>query len=61
VSVNVFKPHVLVLPEDDANRQIVNGFLLDPSLNLRAIQALPIAKVCGGMPCWRTTRQRSGA
>lgn len=43
MSVNVFKPHVLVLPEDDANRQIVNGFLLDPSLNLRAIQALPIA------------------
>lgn len=43
MSVNVFKPHLLVLPEDDANRQIVNGFLLDPSLNLRAIHPLPIA------------------
>ena len=33
MSVNVYKPHVLVLPEDDADRQIANGFLLDPSLN----------------------------
>lgn len=43
MSVNVYQPHVLVLPEDDANRQIVNGFLLVPALNHRAIQALPIA------------------
>lgn len=43
MSVNVFQPHLMVLPEDDANRQIVNGFLLDPSLNQRAIQPLPIA------------------
>lgn len=43
MSVNVYQQHVLVLPEDDANRQIVNGFLLDPSLNERAIQVLPIA------------------
>lgn len=43
MSVNVFKPHVLILPEDDANRQIVNGFLLDPSLNQRAIHPLPVA------------------
>ena len=42
MSVNVFQPHLMVLPEDDANRQIVNGFLLDPSLNQRAIQPLPI-------------------
>lgn len=47
MSVNDYQPHVLVLPEDDANRQVVNGFLLDPSLNQRAIQALPIA---GGWP-----------
>jgi len=40
MSVNVYKPHVLVLPEDDADRQIVNGFLLDPALNLRNIQVL---------------------
>lgn len=43
MSVNVYRPHVMVLPEDDANRQIVNGFLLDPSLNERAIQVLPVA------------------
>lgn len=43
MSVNRELPHVMVLPEDDANRQLVNGFLLDPSLNQRAIQALPIA------------------
>ena len=43
MSVNVYQPHVMVLPEDDANRQIVNGFLLDPSLNARAIQVLPVA------------------
>lgn len=43
MSVNLYKPHVLVLPEDDANRQLVNGFLQDPTLNLRAIQVLPIA------------------
>jgi hypothetical protein len=30
------------LPEDDANRQIANGFLLNPYLNERAIQVLPI-------------------
>jgi hypothetical protein len=29
MSVNKSKPHVLVLPEDDANRQIANGFQLE--------------------------------
>ena len=43
MSVNVYKPHVLVLPEDDANREIANGFLLAPSLKLRNIQVLPCA------------------
>ncbi|MGA2478632.1 MAG: hypothetical protein ABSG63_07785 [Spirochaetia bacterium] len=43
MSVNRYLPHVLVLPEDDANRQIANGFLLDPFLNDRAIQVLPPA------------------
>jgi hypothetical protein len=44
VSVNREKPHVLVLPEDDANRQLANGFLLelDPALS-RNIQVLPEA------------------
>ena len=40
MSVNRYKPHILVLPEDDANRQIANGFLLDLSLNTSAIQVL---------------------
>lgn len=40
MSVNCFRPHVLVLTEDDANREIANGFLLDPSLRPRNIQVL---------------------
>ncbi|QKQ77238.1 hypothetical protein [Nostoc sp. TCL240-02] len=43
MSVNHYQPHVFVLPEDDANRQIVNGFILDLNLNSRAIQVLPPA------------------
>ena len=43
MSVNNFRPHLLVLPEDDANRQLANGFLLDETLDLRAIQLLPNA------------------
>lgn len=39
MSVNRHKPHVLVLPEDDANRQLANGFLLHPSLSTQ-IQVL---------------------
>ncbi|WP_334867726.1 hypothetical protein [Nostoc sp.] len=33
-----------MLPEDDANRQIANGFILDLSLNSRVIQVLPEAR-----------------
>ncbi|MCX8521588.1 MAG: hypothetical protein ORN28_08640 [Rhodoferax sp.] len=40
MSVNTHKPHVIVLVEDGANRQIANGFLLDPSIKLRNIQVL---------------------
>ncbi len=29
MGVNKYQPHVLVLLEDDANRQLVNGFLLE--------------------------------
>jgi hypothetical protein len=41
VSVNKHLPHVLLLPEDDANRQLANGFQLqiDPS-RLRRMQVL---------------------
>ena len=41
--INKYKPHILVLPEDDANRQIANGFLLDRNLNNSAIQVMPPA------------------
>jgi hypothetical protein len=43
MSINRYKKHLLVLPEDEANRQIANGFLLELSLNGRAIQVLPCA------------------
>jgi hypothetical protein len=43
MSVNKFQTHVFVLPEDDANRQIANGFILDPSLLNRQIQVLRAA------------------
>lgn len=43
MSINKYRPHILVLPEDDANRQLANGFLLNPNLNERAIQVLPPA------------------
>jgi len=40
MSVNKYQSHVLVLPEDDANRQLANGFLLDQYLSTRKIQVL---------------------
>ncbi|MDZ8087818.1 MAG: hypothetical protein RMY16_19960 [Nostoc sp. DedQUE12b] len=44
MSINKHRPHILVLPEDDANRQIANGFILDLNLNRRTIQVLPEAR-----------------
>ncbi len=41
MSVNKNRPHLFVLPEDDANRSLANGFLLHPQLDLRSIQVLP--------------------
>lgn len=43
MSINKYKRHLLVLPEDDANRQIATGFMLNPNLKSRAIQVLPAA------------------
>lgn len=51
MSANKYRPHVLVLPEDDANNDIANGFLLHDALDSRAIQVLPCA---GG---WRKVRE----
>jgi hypothetical protein len=39
--INKYKKHILVLPEDEANIQIANGFVLHPNLNDRAIQVMP--------------------
>lgn len=47
MGVNVYKPHVVVMVEDDANRDIANGFLLDPNLIARNIQIL---NPSGGWP-----------
>ena len=40
MSVNRYQPHIFVLPEDDANRQLANGFLLPRDLSDRNIQVL---------------------
>lgn len=52
MSINKYLPHVFVLPEDDANRQMVNGFLLDASLSDNRIRVLEEA---GG---WSETLDR---
>jgi len=41
MSVNRGQPHVLVLPEDNANRQIAKAFHLDLHLSTRRLQVLP--------------------
>lgn len=43
MSVNRNRPHVLILPEDDANRQIANGFHLETYSNQFQVLA-----ECGG-------------
>ena len=40
MSADKHRPHVLVLPEDDANRQLANGFTLEQSSYTRQIQVL---------------------
>ena len=39
---NKYQPHIHVFAEDDANRQIANGFLLGPNLNNRAVKVLAL-------------------
>ena len=43
MSVNNYRDHLFILPEDDANRQLANGFILNQDINLRSIQILPPA------------------
>jgi hypothetical protein len=42
MSVNKYQPHVLLLPEDDANTELANGFVLEVK-HIRRIQILPEA------------------
>lgn len=41
MSVNVYLPHLLVLPEDDANTSLANGFINDVNIKIRAVQVMP--------------------
>ena len=43
MSVNKYRPHILVLPEDQANFDIAHGFLLYQLHHPRAIDVLPPA------------------
>ena len=45
MSINAYQPHVLILPEDDADADIARGFVQHLSVSSRYIQILP---VCGG-------------
>ncbi len=47
MSVNKYLPHIFVLPEDDANRQLANGFLLDDSLSIRRRRIQVLEEVGG--------------
>jgi hypothetical protein len=44
MKVDRLKPHLLVLPEDDDWRQIVNGFLQVRSVNYNSLQVLDLAR-----------------
>lgn len=41
--MNKYIPHVYVVPEDDANRQIADGFVLHPRVKEARIQVVPPA------------------
>ncbi len=47
MSINRERPHLLVIPEDEQWRQVVNGFLQEVSVNRNSLQVLPKA---GGWP-----------
>jgi hypothetical protein len=49
MSVNRYRPHVLVIPEDRADEQIANGFVLHDQVKHRQIQILPCAEGWSGV------------
>lgn len=44
--MNREQPHIVILPEDDANRQIANGFLTHLNVKYRSVRILPLAGGC---------------
>lgn len=52
--MNKYAPHVYVIPEDDANRQMADGFVLHARVKETRIQVVPPA---GGWPKVLTTFQ----
>lgn len=38
--INRERPHLLILPEDQANREIVNGFFIHSSVDLNRVQVM---------------------
>lgn len=40
MGINKFEDHILIFPEDDANREIVNGLTLLPNIKLNKIQIM---------------------
>ncbi|WP_017662681.1 hypothetical protein [Baaleninema simplex] len=44
MSPNKFSPHLLILPEDEATKDIANGFHNSLNVNTRSLQILPFAK-----------------
>ncbi len=43
MSVNKFRDHLIILPEDDANQQLANGFLSHPAVRWTQVQVEPSA------------------
>lgn len=44
MSCNAYKPHLLILPEDEATQDLANGFQQAANVNDRAIQILPFSR-----------------
>jgi len=40
MSINKYKPHLYVIPEDDAERQIADGFILHSRVDQRQVQVV---------------------
>ncbi len=40
MSVNKYQPHLYLIPEDDANRQIANGFVMHSKVHARQVQVV---------------------